>query len=277
MFRTGMQRPMICAESNRRRTSSKLSSLRYTGISRKIMLGTVLLTLAVVPAAGASTGRGTHKNPAKCAPRRQVLFADAQAQVYYAREEDFFNIRACEYGQRGSVFVATCNREEGVVTCARGANITLAGSIVAYEYAISSYNKYLFEEKPFNKWYVEVQDLRTGHVLHKVPTGAALKPEPRSIGTGSVVKLVLKSNGSVAWIANDGQRTGSEPPPEVPYLNVYALDKTGIRLLAAGNGIDPASLALSDGGVNASLTGRPVAGSTLYWTQGGKAFSSSLN
>jgi hypothetical protein len=249
------------------------------GRIRKIMLGTVLLMLAVAPAAGARTGHRTHSGPVKCSPRRQVLFADAQAQVYPLLESDgeTFEIQACLYGQRRSFFVAGCNPHERAVTCARTSNVTLAGSMVAREHAFGSDGRGVLGEQPFEEWYVEVRDLRTGRVLHNVPTGAALKPEPRYIGTGPLVKLVLKSNGSVGWIANDYERNGSESPPEGPYLSVYALDKTGMRRLAAGNGIDPASLALSDGGVNAPLTGRSVAGSTLYWTQGGKAFSTPLN
>jgi hypothetical protein len=41
------------------------------------------------------------------------------------------------------------------------------------------------------------------------------------------------------------------------------VDKNGSRLLASSTEIDPSSLAL--------------AGSTLYWTQGGKSMSSPLN
>jgi hypothetical protein len=245
---------------------------------RKIVLGVLLLMLAIAPAAGARTGHRTPTKPVKCAPRRQVLFADAQAQVYPVLEADgeTFEIQACLYGQRRSFVAARCNPHEGAATCASTANVTLAGSMVAYEDFFGSGSRDLFDERSIDEWYVEVRDLRTGRALRRVPTGAALKPEPRYIGTGPVVKLVLKSNGSVAWIANDYERTGSEPPPKVPYLNVYALDKTGTRLLAAGNEIDPASLALSDGGVHGPA-GRPVAGTTLYWTQGGKAFSTPLN
>jgi hypothetical protein len=46
-------------------------------------------------------------------------------------------------------------------------------------------------------------------------------------------------------------------------FEVHAADRTGSRLLASGPTIDPHSLAL--------------AGSTLYWTQGGKPFTASLD
>jgi hypothetical protein len=44
---------------------------------------------------------------------------------------------------------------------------------------------------------------------------------------------------------------------------VHAADTTGSRLLASGANIDPTSLAL--------------AGRTIYWMQGGRSFSATLN
>ena len=49
---------------------------------------------------------------------------------------------------------------------------------------------------------------------------------------------------------------------EVNYYDLYALDSSGERLLASGTELAPSSLAL--------------AGSTLYWTQGGRPFSAGL-
>jgi hypothetical protein len=111
---------------------------------------------------------------------------------------------------------------------------------------------------------VVVRDLSTGRVLHKVPTGSPVKSNPYQAGVGPVVALVVKANGSVAWIAEDVERSMNVGSSEVvPYFDVWEADKTGSRLLASGFDVDPSSLAL--------------AGSTLYWTQGGKPFSASLN
>ena len=71
--------------------------------------------------------------------------------------------------------------------------------------------------------------------------------------------MVVKSDGAVAWIAEN--EIG--PPHGPPEYEVNAVDKTGNRTLAAGTDIAPSSLAL--------------AGSTLYWTQGGKPMSAPLN
>jgi hypothetical protein len=104
-----------------------------------------------------------------------------------------------------------------------------------------------------------------------------LKSKPKYLGVGNVVSIVVKSDGSVAWIADDYERSHPSGSPEVSYFDVYAVDKSGTRLLAAGTDIDPSSLALSVGGSNigqGSLTGL---GSTLYWTQGGNPASAVLN
>jgi hypothetical protein len=121
---------------------------------------------------------------------------------------------------------------------------------------------------------VIVRDLRTGRVLHDVPTGTPPKPEPGSVGVGNIVALVLKSNGSVAWIAEDSERSAAA---KAAYFDVYATDKSGTRLLASGTDIDPSSLALSAGATHLDDYPHTIAGNTLYWTQGGQSFSTTLN
>jgi hypothetical protein len=149
----------------------------------------------------------------------------------------------------------------------------LNGSIVAYEWERNTATN---EEE-----YVIVRDLRTGKVLHAVPTGARLRPESGKVGVGRVTTMVVKSDGAVAWIAFDFERS---PGPlafrecqakgiiecrlpkaleELKCYDVYETDKTGTQLLASSTKVDPDSLAL--------------AGSTLYWTQNGKPMSAVLN
>lgn len=97
-----------------------------------------------------------------------------------------------------------------------------------------------------------IRDLRTGRIVHRVPTGTPTEPTPRYVGLGSAVAIVVKSDGSAAWIV----------APGTSEYQVHAVDKSGSRVLASGTNIDPHSLAL--------------AGSTLYWRQGGKAESATL-
>lgn len=98
-----------------------------------------------------------------------------------------------------------------------------------------------------------VRNLRIGQILHRTPTGA--KNHPKFVGDGPTTAIVVKADGAVAWTTDTVQSEDR--------YQVHALDKTGERTLAVGSNIDPRSLAL--------------AGSTLYWTQGGKSESAVLN
>lgn len=94
-----------------------------------------------------------------------------------------------------------------------------------------------------------------------MPTGAPLEPTPvGQVGTGPATAIVVKSDGSVAWIAEDNQE---EEATGGHFYQVHELDGSGERLLDSGAGIAPESLAL--------------AGSTVYWTDDGKPESAVLN
>jgi hypothetical protein len=103
---------------------------------------------------------------------------------------------------------------------------------------------------------VVVRDLRSGRVLHDVPTGTS---GPPSFCFGPAITLIVKSDGAVAWISKDEDEGHPEPAP----CEVHAVDGTGSKLLASGSDIEPYSLALG--------------GSTLYWLQGGKPMSAALD
>jgi hypothetical protein len=137
--------------------------------------------------------------------------------------------------------------------------LVIAGTTVAFLYT-SAFTPGFGEAKI--EWFVVVRDLRSGRTLHRVTTGTkprfpgSSSPEEnpiRFIGGGQTTTIVVTSDGAVAWIVDT---EGS------PRYQVRAVDKSGDRLLAAGSGIDPHSLAL--------------AGSHLYWTEGGVAMSTTL-
>lgn len=214
----------------------------------------VLVLLLAVSASAASTGE---KVRAMCVPGHSRLLAvDTHAQVYTVINEEgpFLEAYGCVYGRRpyrlgGLPEDFTSPTGGGGVR-----DIALNGSMAAYQYSE-------FGEVGWASWMVAVRDLRTGRWLHIVPTGKLEEPNPNpdSAGIGPAVTIVVKSDGSVAWIAED--RFLSENKPA--YYQLHAVDKAGSRVLAAGTTIDPHSLAL--------------AGSTLYWTQGGKPESAVLN
>jgi hypothetical protein len=237
-----------------------------------------VLALLLTPG-GVNAARAHNGLPPKCAPNLHTLFADAQAQVYAAREGSlkYLSIRGCAFGQRRSFIVAACNNEESTAICASKLHVTLTGAVVASEDIFTPECR-CANEKNIDEWHVEVRNLRTGRVLHKVPTGTPLEPEPRYVGVGPIVGLVLKSDGSVAWIAEDYERSSTPHDIEAQlFFDVYATDKTGTRLLASGTDIDPSSLALSVGGIGVGRNRRTIMGSTLCWTQGGKPFPTTLN
>jgi hypothetical protein len=245
-----------------------------------------VLALLLMPG-GASAAHARHALPAKCAPRSHTLLADPQAQLYGTPEGiggPIINLWACVYGRRRSFFVTSCVTATPSnippVECIKDQHVTLAGEFIAYEEADVGGSRYPGIEPQVGEWYVVVRNLRTGRVLHRVPTGTPLKPEPRYAGVGNIVALVLKNDGSVAWIAEDYERSAAAArgmPEEPSYFDVYACDKSGTRLLASGTNIDPSSLALSTGAKGISGYPSSIAGSTLYWMQGGKTMSATLS
>ncbi len=232
------------------------------------VIATLVALLSVSPAF-AAVARGS--SPGCGSGHVSVVAADRQAEVYVAREPIFeihthsvlgseMAYRGCTYGSARSFRLGgfgSGNGEGGVGT----GHLVLAGADVAYgTYQVL----YSGETSLASYTYVVVRSLRTGRVLHEVPSGIPLEPMPHHVGVGGVAAIVLKSDGSVAWVAVDSERSESAGRAEgreggVLYYDLYALDRTGERLLAAGTELDPSSLAL--------------AASTLYWTQGGKPFS----
>jgi hypothetical protein len=247
----------------------------------------MLIFLSVTP--GTSAARGRHVPSARCAPSPHTLLADSQGQVFDTPRDlgGVISLRACAFGQHRLFFIEECNIGEeniGPTKCIEYLHLTLTGTFIAYEYAVVSPGRYPeLEQRPVNERYVVVRDLRTGRVLHKIPTGTPLTPKsPRIVGVGNVVALVLMGDGSVAWIAEDYGRSVAGPPvgPEetrLSYFDVYACDKSGTRLLASGTNVDPSSLALSVGGTRISGYPSSVPGKTVYWTQGGQTAAASLN
>jgi hypothetical protein len=209
------------------------------------------LATVLAPSAAASIQGRQRAAGCPLRGRHTVIAADPQAEVYGIRKnEEEVVYWGCVYGHARSFevgFTDECISNGGA--CAGTSYLTLAGTLLAREYSRTSF---VFGEE----WLVEVEDLRTGRVLHSVPTGMTRTGNPKIIGAGPITAIVVKSDGAVAWI-------NEKPVPAGTEYEVHALDKSGERVLALGTNIAPRSLAL--------------AGSTLYWTQGGKPYSATLN
>jgi hypothetical protein len=218
----------------------------------RVVIAVVLTTLLV----GVSTAAAHphHKAPFKCPPENKgVIVADAQAVVYNAGtvlyeegrpEEGPREIFGCAYGSRRSYHFGPTSYGSATSGSGGTSPIKLAGPIVAY--AVDQSN-ILGEHEIHEIW---VRNLRTGKLIHRMPNGSPTKSG--NIGLGDTAAIVVKSDGSVGWIV-----TTSDGP------QVRSVDKTGSHLLDASPEIDLSSLAL--------------AGSWLYWTQGGKPMSAMLD
>jgi hypothetical protein len=220
-------------------------------LSQFAVLATVMLIMAV--SASAAHRRHGHAAPAACPPAHSELVyaADPEAMVYEGLEaKGLPEIFGCTYRHKHAYALGT-KAESSVQGGAGIERETLADTVVAYEKSSNGGFSH-----PGAKWQVVVRDLRNGRMLHKVPTGVRNDPQVRpDNGIGPTTAIVVKSDGSVAWIVQTNPGAGT--------YQVHALDSMGSRLLATGPDIDPSALAL--------------AGSTLYWTQGGKPASTTLN
>ncbi len=219
-------------------------------VSVIICVVVMLLTAVQVNNAGAN-----NRGLVRCAPKHtKVLVSNAQVQVYgRINEVGSLRIFGCARGRKRSYVLG----ETPNFTSVGGQGIDheiLAGTMVAYE-EISAGE--MPEGEGRASWLVLVRDLRNGRWVHRAFTGVARKP--KNEGVGPLSALVLKSDGSVAWIAKVGDLSGYVPPE----YEVHALDKRGSRLLASGTDIAPSSLTLK--------------GSALSWMQHEQLFSTVLS
>jgi hypothetical protein len=136
---------------------------------------------------------------------------------------------------------------------------TLAGAMLGYARASGLYQSH------YATGVVEVRNLRSGRIVHKVQSGAT---DPAAkVGTDAAVATAVAQDGAVAW---DTQVVESVPVPEAPcsgvcpasasfvlvtHQAIHALDGSGNRVLASGTDIDPSSLAITAGEVRWSQAG----------------------
>jgi hypothetical protein len=192
-----------------------------------------------------------------CSPHgARTVVADAQARVFRVRKGDRHNLEfwGCVSGTTRAFRLGTEESDCSPSGCAVLQNVAMSGAVVAYETS-SSWVLVSNGEVVENRWHVVVLDLRSGRVLHKVPTGVTYPPQKGFVGDGPTTAIVVKADGAVAWILDTVQQTDR--------YQVHVLDRTGERVLAVGSDIAPGSLAL--------------AGSTLFWLQGGRPFSAVLD
>ena len=235
---------MSRSHDHRRPLPLKLLKDGMLRFSRILATATLMSALTAATAMAAHT---KHRAPSKCSLAHERVFTvDTQAIIYEAPAypEGPSGVFGCARGSKRSYYLGLVpyggpSGSGGVLPLA------LVGPVVAYGVG-SAFPEHSFHE-------VWVRNLATGKLLHRMPNGSP--PEPGDVGIGDTEAIVVRPDGSVAWIATASDELGG--------VQVRSVDKTGSHLLAASPEIEPDSLAL--------------AGSTLYWTQGGKPMSASLN
>jgi hypothetical protein len=217
-------------------------------------------SLALLAPRGTEAARSKRSAKPDCAfAQRSLLTSDTQAEIYERAAVPSPEVYGCVYGSRhiqrlGPVAYrySTKYMEEGFFGISHE---VLAGPLVAYAEIAGPVGC------GFCHWAVIVHNLRTGRTLTREPTGKPVNPAlQENYGVGPVTAIVLKSDGAVAWIAD--ARAAEGRPSEGGY-QVHADDRSGSRLLASSEDIEPGSLAL--------------AGSIVYWSENGKPFSAPLN
>jgi hypothetical protein len=225
--------------------------------ARAIVIGASILALSAGSAL--SSAFASSRGSVLCRPgRSKLVAADTQSVVYLARvtsrprDTSFTAYVGCIRGHRQAYVLG--GTPVGSSSGAAGSRLyTVAGSIVAWEHSESTTG-----ESGHAEWVLIVEDLRSGRVLRRVPTGIANPPVRGLVGSGPATQIVVDAQGALAWIVETASPAGGRPAQ----FEVHAADQGGTRTLASGADISPRSLAL--------------VGDTLYWTQDGKASSVTL-
>jgi len=200
-----------------------------------------------VGAAGLLAEQGTpaHARAAeRCVPRStNVQASDPLGQLWLSAHGS--ELLGCLWG--GKTYTAWSSGGGGVQLAQL---VTMRGTYAAFNGGGGS--------SSFSTSYLGVMNLKTGK-----ERGFAVAVGPGSYDTGGVTALVLKANGSIAWISRTNGVANPSTPQLIPILTeVYVKDSSGRRMIANSSTISPTSLAL--------------AGSTIYWLQGGVAQSATL-
>jgi hypothetical protein len=204
---------------------------------RRILSCATLVLLPLVMAVPTDVAAARTVKHARCPVVAHALIADPQAEIYEAEGVVEREMLACSY-VKGHGYSLGPKPEPGTPSGGGGVDeVSLSGAVVGYQ-------EFIVRTDGVSRWTVIVRNLRTGRVLHRLPSMGYF-----------VQNLVVTSGGAVAWIVGVGG-----VPAE--YAVVVA-DETGTHVLVSGLGIAPSSLAL--------------AGSTLYWTQDGKPSSAVLD
>jgi hypothetical protein len=206
--------------------------------------GSVLASVAALAALAAPSAGHATTGPARACRAGKLEAAAPHLRVVRYRGA----VYSCWYGGR-PLLLSYDTRDAG------GGQLLfrprVAGHFVAFNQVTFSSSGYVY--------LVEVVDVRTRRWIRAVPTGTTDPGDqvpPGSVGVGRTTQILLRRDGSVAWIARDE----FEPPgSEQRYQLWEAQVHHHPSIVAEGTDLDPRSLAATD--------------HRLYWTAAGHPYA----
>jgi len=197
---------------------------------RRITIPTVAAAVLFAMACPQALGRSGKKGSAGVCPGPSgpIIAADTQVTVYRSLEPNISTgwiVNACVDASRRKTRLGLAPGC-GAPVCLGVRREVLAGTVVAYES--------FFTGEEEGRWYVAVRDLRSGRLIHHLPTGTPLSRRLNFAGVGPIVDLVVKADGSVAWIAEDVQRSAPQTA-----LRPKSRTSTSTPLRSTGHGWSP--------------------------------------
>jgi hypothetical protein len=201
--------------------------------------------------------------------------SDAWASVFWfpkkgeepPHDEEGSEAEACFSGQHPVPVDEIFGFSDGPGPCTAGCllpdwheTIALAGPVLAYSADSGEDTKYVRCDCEHRG--IVVRNLQTGRLLHHVPTGPHDPMYKLYVGVGNAQRVVVKSDGSVAWSVQNIIAWDEAGQNEPISYEVRDIERHQEHLLAAGPDVDAQSLTLN--------------GSRLSWVQGGKPMSATL-
>jgi hypothetical protein len=209
------------------------------GTRRGPVLASVAVLRALLPAsAPATTG------PARACHAGRLMTAGSEVRVVRYRGA----VYSCWHAGRPLLLSYDSKDAAGGQLLFRP---RVAGRFVAFNQVTFSSSGYVY--------LVEVVDVRTRRWIRAVPTGATAPDDdvpPGSTGVGQTTQIVLRPDGSVAWIARDDFQV---PGTAQRYQLWQAQVHHHPTIVAEGTEVDPRSLAAT--------------GHQLYWTSAGLPYA----
>lgn len=227
------------------------------------------LSAALILIPSAALAEHGHRLP-HCAPYPlEVLAADRHAEVF----EHNLAVFACSRQKHIRRFLGHGLGAQGPVCldqqaekCGLLSMEVIAGTAVAYaERRSGEHNPPPNSGSPQGGWSsldLVVRSITSGKVLHKVPLGV-VRESGGAFAGAEPVSILLKPNGTVAWIQLDGYGSLEGNPVPPTGFDLFAVDTRGFHTFAVSLPAPPKETKL--------------VGNRLTWTVSGTPHSARLN